>query len=220
MDNVVIGKKHGLGEVVEPQPKRGNHGPLPVAEVPKVGAIEGEVSDAALACLAGNAWDTTKTSPAVLMKDTAAQLDQSNTETHLHDNNITGSSPDGTLPGSSSPADTSLGGTSGCTSPGSSLPGVSASVVSGISSPSSTTTIFSNTSIQGADGLIQGGTVTPFVPEIWSSNRQGLCDGVHEHFNSHQSGSHTKQGRLLGYLLDAEARPRDVLGAEVIISTM
>ena len=98
MDNVVIGKKHGLGEVVEPQPKRGNHGPLPVAEVPKVGAIEGEVSDAALACLAGNAWDTTKTSPAVLMKDTAAQLDQSNTETHLHDDSVTTREPPTRLP--------------------------------------------------------------------------------------------------------------------------
>ena len=86
--------------------------------------------------------------------------------------------------------------------------------------PSTPSTPSSELNSQDGSGFCDSKTVTPFQPAVWSEVRQPLCDANWEFYNSHQSGSHTKNGRLLGYLVDAESRPCDILGAEVVISTM
>jgi len=83
----------------------------------------------------------------------------------------------------------------------------------------STSTPVSSPDVEVTDAAADR-TVISVGPPIWAEVRQNLCDGVSEFYNSHQSGSYTKAGLLLGYLVDAEARPRDVVGAEVIVSTM
>jgi hypothetical protein len=57
------------------------------------------------------------------------------------------------------------------------------------------------------------------VPEVKAYYRQSLCEAL-PYFKAFQSSAYISRGYVRGALLDAECRLRDVLGAQVIMTTM